>query len=249
LQPQTAADDDRIVWLYTIFEQLTINGIPSPPKKLESSEFLCRRDATRWAAYRFQQHRSLNTSVRFVEEVSGGEGIYHGKLYFDSEKENGIDVFVEKFPKAPKEIDNFDAAKVPEVVPVMLWGLVLTTTSKDGLINKNFIPTDPDRPEGKKKIFSILDMANHEACHELLEIIKPKSARLDYINQYAMDVAPPIRQARDDCKDAKDEDGNPIEKKFDAELDLQGEGKLDWIEEFIAVKVHVEEFELVGPKN
>jgi hypothetical protein len=250
LQPQTAADDDRIVWLYTIFEQSTINGIPSPPKKLEFSEYLCRNDATRWAAYRFQQHRSSNTSsVRFVEEISGGEDIYHGKLYFDSEKKNGIDVFIEKFPKAPKEIDNFDPAKVPEVVPVKLWGLVLTTTSKDGLINKNFIPTNPDKPEGRKKIFSTLDMANHEACHELLEIIKPRSSILDYINQYATDVAPPIRQARDDCKDAKDEDGNPIEKTFDAELDLQGEGKLDWIEEFIAVQVHVEEFQLVGPKN
>ena len=249
LQPQTAADDDRIVWLYTIFEQSTINGIPSPPEKLENAEYLCRHDATRWAAYRFQQHRSSNTSVRFVEETSGGEDIYHGKLYFDSEKKNRIDIFIEKFPKAPKEIDNFDAAKVPEVVPVMLWGLVLTTTSKDGLINKNFIPTDPDKPEGRKKIFSTLDMANHEACHELLEIIKPRSSRLDYINQYATDVAPPIRQARDDCKDAKDEDGNPIEKTFDAELDLQGEGKLDWIEEFIAVQVHVEEFQLVGPKN
>jgi len=85
-----------------------------------------------------------------------------------------------------------------------------------------------------------LEMANNAACTYLIEYIKPKSPRLDDIEQHANVAAPRIREQRDECNEAK--------KPFVGRMEPE-KGELEWMMPLIFIEVEVALLEIEGPIN
>jgi len=228
----------RLVWIYSIVEAETIDGVSGPT--LKGADFLSREDAVVAACYRLQTYRSARPTIHGVDEAITGEDIYQGKLFFDEERINYVTVSVNKFLRAPEEIVDFDASKVQARVSEKTYILKLKTNKKivDEETGNCVEIRDCDVIKGRW--FLELEMANNAACTYLIEYIKPKSPRLDDIEQHANVAAPRIREQRDECNEAK--------KPFVGRMEPE-KGELEWMMPLIFIEVEVALLEIEGPIN
>jgi hypothetical protein len=88
--------------------------------------------------------------------------------------------------------------------------------------------------------FLELEMANNAACTYLIDYIKPKSPRLDDIEQHANVAAPRIRELRDEDNAAKTRFVGRVEPE---------KGELEWMMPLILIEVEVVLFKMEGPIN
>jgi hypothetical protein len=238
-QPRLSATDftNRLVWIYTVIEAETINGVSGPT--LKGSDFLDRSDAIRDATHRLQTYRSTRRTIHSVEETYNDSEIYSGKLIFDSERTNHLTISINKFPQAPREIVDFDASKVPERVPAKTYILKLKTVRREAMGTGVEVEIrEGDVIDGR--IFPELEMANNAACSYLIEYIKPKLPRLDDIEQHANVAAPRIRERRDRCNEEK--------MRFVCGMEPE-KGELEWMMPRSFIEVEVVLFKMEGPVN
>jgi hypothetical protein len=229
---------DRLVWIYSVVEAETIDGVSGPT--LKGSDFLTRNDAIEEACHRLQTYRSTRPTIHGVEEMYSDEDIYQGKLFFDEERTNSLTISVNKFLQAPKEIVDFDASKVQERVSVKTYLLKLKTHKKvlDEETGSGVEIRDCDVIEGRW--FLELEMANTAACTYLIDYIKPKFPRLDDIEEHANVAAPRLREGRDKHNEAK--------TRFVGRV-KPGKGEVKWMMPLIFIEVEVVLLKMEGPVN
>lgn len=226
--------EHRVVMLYTVKKELTINGEDDNEIILDQS--YSRKKANDLAAAEVQKLRQRPTQS--ISEGYGDDGLYCATVTYGRGDKNQTFVYVTACPVSSGELVDFDPSKVDNLVSektYFVWQYI-TERKTDEETGETHIHHNIPKRLGH---FSKLEMANHYACTELIALLKPKAPRMEYIEQHANQLAPMIRERRD---------------KADLDMDVfevevgRDDTQVQWAT-FNAVRVVVELVEIKGPRN
>ena len=231
-----SSGDNTMLWIYTVYERETVDGVEGPAKTVDT--LVDMKEANARAIQRFDQYRPIADSRN--ETNMNGNGLYAASMILLMERNRTITIFVDKSPQATNEIANFDPAVVKNRFPKVFYELHLTTWTSQWNKEKQRCEHMPEKQIVPNRHFTVLEMANHEACSYFIEFVKPKSANLEFHELHANHVGPELRAQRE-AIDAH-------QTCFDIEIDIDDES-MQWMEPYTKIRMEVEAVDLKGPLN
>jgi hypothetical protein len=238
LSSQTLASSPAVYKMVNVFyvmSQEIIEDYEDTPKMLKSFQNLDK--ANKHAQHLVNGHRSKkNDRICITEEWDPESGKYSADVTHNKSKTTKY--YIMKKALRPEQIDNYDPTQITPKVANSLWIIVCTKTTREtdpitkGIKEKEAV-TLP-----KPRAYTVLEMANHDACEYLLEQVKPKAEQDEcHHATYEDDITPLMRSNRDEC--------NRKRNMVDVEADITDVPWMAWEK----IHVEVEQFETTGPIN
>lgn len=224
---------DQLVMLYTIKKELTFDA--QECKEAVLAQFMSRKEANDFAAAEVQKLRQRPT--KSISESLDDDDLYCATVIYDRGDKHQAYIWVSACPMSSGELLDFDPAKVDNRLEEKTWMVWQYLTQKKIDEETSQIQVHHNEPTLLGH-FSQLPMANHDACARLIELLKPKGAKMDYIEQHAL-WAKKLREVRDEA--------NNDRKVFEADID-RDEENLQWCK-FDSVRMEAKMVPMKGPKN
>lgn len=228
-------ESERMIMLYQVWKlEITQEGMPDGEDKFEKQ--MVKQFGTLAEANAFAS--DLVNNFRYFQyikvEESHKNGRYKAAVAHDSMHES--QVYIVEMPVGPAELSPDFIANIPNRLPEKFWDVMQFTSRKivDEETGEKMI--QHDMPERHRQ-FSVLEMANHEACEKLIAMFKPAGGDIELIKAY-QSCAQVVREHRDQSN-AQGECFN-VEIEKDDIPEWMGYHKISMV---------VEEVKLQGPLN
>ncbi len=229
----SSSSPSRLVMLYQVMKKELVKAT-SPDVEDQTStqmveQFLSLADANAFAKdimnkFRAYAHLSLSEWYK--------DGKFKGCISHDETHESTI--YILALTKSSSLFPAADLAAMPTTFPAKSY--VVMQYSDRRVKNEETGELEMHHREPKRLgYYSILRMANHEACRQVIEVTKPPGARIDDLEMHAQ-VAQQARESRDEF--------DREEKEFEAEVECP-----PWMEGYSVLNIRVETWEIVGPIN
>jgi hypothetical protein len=225
--------DNQLLMLYIINQELTFNG--KTPKKRILSQFLSRKEANDFAATKVQELRKRQT--KSISEGIDDDDLYFATVTYDRGEKNQSYIYVSATPVLSGDLDDFDSSKVDYRLNEKTYLVIQYISQRKADEDTGEIQIHHNEPEILSH-FSQLEMANHEACTKMIELLKPPTLRIDENQQHGA-LSKQLREMREEADKNK--------TVFVAEIE-KDETQLQWIS-YHNVKVVVKLFPMKGPRN
>lgn len=225
--------NNELVMLYSVKKELTFNG--KDGNKTILNQFLSRKKANDFAAARVQELRLRKT--KSISEGIDDDDLYFATVTYDRGEKNQAYVYVSATPVLSGDLDEFDSSKVDYLLNEKTYLVIQYISQRKADEDTGEIQIHHNEPEILSH-FSQLEMANHEACTKMIELLKPTTARYDDIQQIN-DLSKQLREAREVADKNK--------TTFEAEIENH-ENQLQWVN-YDNVKMEVKLFPMKGPRN
>ena len=229
-----ANGEHQSVMLYIVKKKLTFNG--NDGKGVILGQWHSLKVANDFAAAKIQELRKRPTQS--IAERFDDEGLYNATVVYDRGEMNQAYIYVIAEPMSTGDLPDLDPSKVEWRLEEKTYFVYQYLSQKKVDEETGEVHIHHNEPEVLGH-FSRLDMANHAACARLLELTKPKTAKIDYIEQHTNFWGPKVRDVRDQCNNERTE--------FEVEIDKNDE-QLQWVT-FDTVRVEVRLFLMKGPRN
>ena len=232
---QRLREPERMIMLYQVWKlEITQEGMPDGEDKFEKQmvkQFGTLAEANAFASDVINNFRSF----QYIKvEESHKNGRYKAAVAHDATHES--QVYIVEMPVGPAELSPDFIANIPNRLPEKFWDVMQFTSRKtvDEETGEKMIQHDmPDR-HGH---FTVLEMANHEACEKLIAMFKPAGGSIEHIKSY-QNCAKAAREVRDEAN----AQGScfMVEVEKDQMADWMGYHKISMV---------VQEIKLQGPLN
>ncbi|KAH7348805.1 hypothetical protein BKA65DRAFT_536745 [Rhexocercosporidium sp. MPI-PUGE-AT-0058] len=167
-------------------------------------------------------------------EESYKDNKYRAVIAHDATHESQI--FLVEMPVGPSELSAEFLASIPQRIPETFWD-VMQFTSKRIVDEETGVASVHHGIPKRCGQFSVLEMANHEACEKLIALFRPVGSNLDHITHYA-GVSARARELRDQA----DADGACFQ------VEIERDEIAEWMG-YENIKMMVECVEIQGPLN
>jgi hypothetical protein len=225
--------DSQLVMLYSVEQELTFNGEGGMVRIL--GQFLSRKEANDFATAKVQELRTRKT--KSVSECTDDDDLYYATVVYGGDKKNQTRISVSATPIASSALENFDPCKVDYRLDEKTYLVIQYISQRRADEETGEIHIHHNEPEILSH-FSQLEMANHEACTRLINLLKPPTSRMDDHQQHS-ELSQQLREGREAADNEK--------ATFEAEIENH-ENKLHWAS-FHNVKMEVRLFPMKGPRN
>jgi hypothetical protein len=226
--------EHQLLMLYTVKKELTFNG--KDGKDVILSQFLSRKEANDFAAAKVQEFRQRPT--KSISEGISDDDLYCATVIYDRGDKNQAYIYVTESVMSSGKVADFDSSKVENRLPEKTYLVIQYISQRKVDEETGEVHIHHEEPEILCH-FSRLEMANHEACTRLIALLKPKTPRIEYVEQHENFIAKELRETREGLDKER--------KMFDASLGPDEE-QLQWVT-FFNVRMAVELFEMKGPRN
>ncbi|KAI9055377.1 hypothetical protein LZ554_000334 [Drepanopeziza brunnea f. sp. 'monogermtubi'] len=236
----------RLVYLYQVMKHETTRSDDGEDDQIEVQmfeQFLSQRDANQCARDLATKYRNPDPAVsvaaaphKSITEWFTEKGLFKAVFVHDDLHETLI--FIKTITKLSSEFPPEALAHMPTRLPPQAWSVMLYKTTRT--TNPATGEAEVQRSSSQQlSCFSILQMANFEACKQLIEMVKPASADdVELMRDHDQNAAQ-MRESREEF----DRAGLP----FELELEISGGDAVRLGATEIEVKV--EPFEIQGPLN
>ncbi|KAM3068030.1 hypothetical protein ACMFMG_011078 [Clarireedia jacksonii] len=236
--PQIRASDPpeyKMVNVFNVMWQELIKDYGDIPKVLKS--FPNVEEANEYAQSLVNRHRNQKEGrIAISEKWDPDSEKYSADIAHNKSKTTKYYIMTKSL--RPEDIENYDPTKIKPKVANKLWIIKYTTIAKENDPLTNTTKETKTVTLPLKKVYTVLNMANHDACEYFLEQVKPKAEQdeSDHV-EYEEQTVPLARSGRDMFNDESD--------PFDIEADTSCSSWIgyDWIQ------VEVEQLETTGPIN
>ncbi|KAI6715925.1 hypothetical protein JHW43_001583 [Diplocarpon mali] len=226
-----ARDDDRLVFIYQVIKFESEGTGDDDEAKTHTSQmqgqFVSLDEANGLVKFMVSKYREFNT--RSTVEWFVGDKL-HANIVFDARHE--VKLYIKAYVKASSLLPAETLANLPARFPARSWIVMAyserRTANGDGVLEVH-------HESRRIQQFTVLQMANHEACAQLIELTRPKRPKMDDVVDHNH-AAEQMRGARDSAN----------EEGVGFEVEIEGDAA-SWFEG--TIKVAVEHFDVAGPLN
>ncbi|KAH7416804.1 hypothetical protein BKA64DRAFT_717667 [Cadophora sp. MPI-SDFR-AT-0126] len=185
---------ERMIMLYQVWKlEITREGLPDGDDKADQKmveQFGSLAEANTFASNLVNKFRTFHYIA--VKE-SNNDGRYKASVAHDATHES--QVFIVETPVGPSELSPEFIAELPKRFPEKFWDVMQFTSKRTVDEETGEVMVQHDMPERHGQ-FTVLQMANHEACEKLIAMFKPAGANIDHIRAYQA-CAQVVREHRD----------------------------------------------------
>ncbi|KAJ5054489.1 uncharacterized protein L3040_000763 [Drepanopeziza brunnea f. sp. 'multigermtubi'] len=235
----------RLVYLYQVMKHETTRSDDDKDDQIEVQmveQFLSQKDANQCARDLATKYRNPDPAVsmaaphKSITERFTEKGLF--KAIFVHDDLHQTLIFIKTITKLSSEFPPEALAHMPTRLPPQAWSVMLYKTTRTTNSATGEVEVQKSSSQ-QLSCFSILQMANFEACKQLIEMVKPASADdVELMRDHDQNAAQ-MRESREDFDRA--------ELPFELELEISGGDAVRLGATEIEVKV--EPFEIQGPLN
>ncbi|KAL2064685.1 hypothetical protein VTL71DRAFT_3823 [Oculimacula yallundae] len=241
LLPESGTHQERMIMIYKVHKLEVTNGHnPNEEDKFEDvtiQQFTSLAEANSCAIDTVRKAVEGREYVKLEACYVGGK--YKSAVALDENHE--FQISVDGYAVGPSELSPEFIANIPKRMPEKFWDVTQYTYPRPVCkVNEetgktNTIHGEPEITRHSQ--FSVLEMANHQACEKLIALFKPAGSSTDHVLHY-LEVLKMAREHRDQF----DADG----ECFQAEVD--GDTISAWMP-YHKIEMIVAPVEIEGPLN